>query len=37
MSTFDIVLQVGQTSQSVTVTANVQQIQTESSDERPYQ
>src|SRR6201986_3757611 len=32
MSTLDIALQVGQTSQSVTVTANAQQIQTESSD-----
>jgi hypothetical protein len=32
LSTLDIALQVGQTSQSVTVTANAQQIQTESSD-----
>jgi hypothetical protein len=32
LSTIDIALQVGQTSQSVTVTANAQQIQTESSD-----
>jgi hypothetical protein len=31
-STLDMTLQVGQTSQSVTVTANAQQIQTESSD-----
>ena len=31
-ATLDIDLQVGQTSQSVTVTANAQQIQTESSD-----
>jgi Carboxypeptidase regulatory-like domain/TonB dependent receptor len=31
-STLDMALQVGQTSQSVTVTANAQQIQTESSD-----
>ena len=31
-STLDIALQVGQTSQSVVVTANAQQIQTESSD-----
>ena len=31
-ATLDIALQVGQTSQSVTVTANAQQIQTESSD-----
>jgi hypothetical protein len=32
MSTLNIALQVGQTSQSVSVTANAQQIQTESSD-----
>ena len=31
-ATLDMALQVGQTSQSVTVTANAQQIQTESSD-----